>query len=178
MLNINANAMKFLVKKAFTMVVFLLTVLQIWAQPETIRGTVTDNEGGPVPGANLYIKGTISGTTSDMEGNFYFAHPVSPSDTLVVSFIGYQSQEIHIGEQRQFNIVLAPEEQTIEELVVIGYGKQKQADLTGSVSTIQVEDLARVPVANLNEGLQGLSAGVRVSQTTGAPGEGISVRVR
>ncbi len=170
--------MKFLVKKAFTMVVFLLTVLQIWAQPETIRGTVTDNEGGPVPGANLYIKGTISGTTSDMEGNFSFAHPVSPSDTLVVSFIGYQSQEIHIGEQRQFNIVLAPEEQTIEELVVIGYGKQKKADLTGSVSTIQVEDLARVPVANLNEGLQGLSAGVRVSQTTGAPGEGISVRVR
>jgi len=165
--------------KSVSMIFFcLISSLPLMAQQETIGGNVSNTEGESIPGANVFIKGTTSGTTTDARGDFSFSYPINNSDTLVASFMGYKTSEIRIGNQREFNIVLKKEGRMLEEMVVIGYGKEKKADLTGSVSSITMEDITKIPVATLDEGLQGLSSGVRVTQTTGAPGEGVSVRVR
>ncbi|MFW5974662.1 MAG: SusC/RagA family TonB-linked outer membrane protein [Bacteroidota bacterium] len=163
---------------------FLLTCFwlgglsQVYAQAETIKGVVRSSEGESLPGVNVFVKGTSSGTTTDAEGAFSFTHEVQNGDTLLASFMGYKTFRTSINSQREFNITLEPRRQMLEEMVVVGYGREKKADLTGSVSSLSMEDITKIPTATLDESLQGLSSGVRVTQNTGAPGEGVSVRVR
>jgi TonB-linked SusC/RagA family outer membrane protein len=147
------------------------------AQENQISGQVIDASGQGLPGVNIIYKGTFIGTITDIYGNF--ALPVSENnDVLKVSFIGFKTQEINIGKDSFFKIVLEEDTQLLNELIVVGYGVQRKADLTGSVSSVDMSEFVKASVAGLDQALQGKAAGVTVSQNTGAPGEGVAVRIR
>ena len=145
----------------------------VWSQ-QTITGTVTSADG-PLPGATVIIKGTTQGTSTDFDGNFTLQ--ASPEDRLVISYVGYQEQEILVGNQTQFTITLEVGTQ-LDEVVVIGYGTQRKSDLTGSVSSIDAQDVTVNPVSRVDQALQGRAAGVQVTQVSGAPGAGTAIRIR
>jgi len=146
-------------------------------QQKTVKGNVTNTQGEPLPGVTILIKGTTNGVVTDVNGNFLLA--VSENDkTLVLSFVGMQTQEIEIGNQQDFSVVLKDELVGIDEVVVIGYGTVKKSDLTGSVSKIGGEEMQKVTAVSMETALQGRAAGVMVTQASSAPGGGISVRIR
>lgn len=154
-------------------IIFLLSSLAM-VKAQSVSGTVMA-EGSPLPGASLLIKGTTQGTTTDIDGRFSIN--ASPTSTLVFSYVGYQSQEILVGNQSEINVVLSTSNE-LEEVVVIGYGTQKKSDLTGSVSSVSSKQINQVPNSRVDQALQGRAAGVQVTQTSGAPGAGTSIRVR
>lgn len=143
----------------------------------TLTGTVVDEKNQPIPGVNLVVKGTKIGTSTDAQGNFRI---VVVDDQSVVQFssVGYLGQEIVVGSRTTLTVTLQEDNKSLSEVVVVGYGTQKKSDLTGAVSTITAKDISRLPVAGIDQALQGKSSGVRVTQSTGAPGEGVSVRIR
>jgi TonB-dependent starch-binding outer membrane protein SusC len=132
-------------------------------------------DGQPLPGASVLIKGTTQGTTSDIEGKFTIA--ANSNTTLVFSFVGYTSKEVVVGNQTIINVELLSDN-LLDDVVVIGYGTQKKSDLTGSVSSISAKEISQVPNSRVDQALQGRAAGVQVTQTSGAPGSGTSIRVR
>ncbi|GAB3028701.1 SusC/RagA family TonB-linked outer membrane protein [Spirosoma pulveris] len=143
-----------------------------------ITGKVVDSETQTaVPGVNIIIKGTGTGTTTDTEGNYRISVP-NTSATLVFSFVGYVSQEVKVGNRSTVNITLASDAKALGEVVVIGYGTVKKSDLTGAVATIKGEELMDKPVPNVSQALQGKIAGVEVSVNSNAPGAPAKVRVR
>jgi TonB-linked SusC/RagA family outer membrane protein len=160
--------------------VFLLslwTVLPLHAQTKTITGTVVDAEGEAIAGATIVVKGTTVSTLSDVVGRFTIQ--ATPEVTLVVSFIGYRTQEIAVGNQVDLNVVLAEDTKVLDEVVVVGYGTQKKISVTGAVSQIQGEELLKAPTGNISNLLGGRVAGVVSLQESGQPGsDGASVLVR
>ena len=146
-------------------------------QQNTITGTVTD-KNGPIPGANVVVTGTNLGTITDSRGNYSIEVPPG-SKSLTFTFIGMQSQEINIGTLTQINVTLVEAAIGLDEVVVIGYGTQRKADVTGAIGVINTQDLKNRPVAQLGQRMQGKLAGVRIYQTNGIPGgQGIALRVR
>ncbi len=145
-----------------------------------LEGTVMDaSTNSEFVGANVYIKNTTTGTITDANGSFRLSVPKMYSDSvLVVSFIGYSSQEMLIGNQRQFSITLETDDEMLSEVVVLGYTSQDREKVTGAISSVGAKELTRVPVASAQQALQGRAPGVSVTQNTGAPGEGVSVRIR
>ena len=136
---------------------------------QTVSGTVTDQEaGGGLPGVNVLAKGTSLGTVTDADGNYRLSIPDEVT-TLVFSSIGYLTTEIEIGGQTTINLALAPDVQSLEEVVVVGYGTQKKSDVTGAIGTVSSEELLRAPVTNALQGLQGRVAGVNVFLNSGSP---------
>ncbi|WP_211221677.1 SusC/RagA family TonB-linked outer membrane protein [Spirosoma panaciterrae] len=148
------------------------------AQPEEINisGKVTDEKGDAIPGASIAIKGTNRGTTTDVSGAFRLAVP-DRSAILVVSFVGYQAQELTVGNQTVFNVQLQNDVKSLNEVVVVGYGTQKKRDVTGSVASITSKDIANQPVPDAGQAIQGKAAGVQVI-SPGAPGSNVTLRVR
>ena len=144
------------------------------ANAQTITGTVS-SEGVPLPGASVSIKGSSKGTSTDFDGNYTIN--VNSGSTLVFSYVGYSSKEVVVGNQKTVNISLDADNK-LDEVVVIGYGTQRKSDLTGSVSTVSATDVAELPVSRVDQALQGRAAGVQITQTSGAPGAGTSIRVR
>ncbi|HLR31955.1 MAG TPA: SusC/RagA family TonB-linked outer membrane protein [Fodinibius sp.] len=146
---------------------------------ETISGTVTDAQSGEtLPGVNILVKGTSTGASTDANGAFELTVE-SLQDTLVVTYIGYQRQEIAISGRTEINIELTSEAIMGEEMVVVGYGKQKKVNLTGSVSSITSEELTKSTVSQTGAALQGISPGVTVTQRSGQPGQsGGNIRIR
>ena len=142
-----------------------------------VTGTITDENGEPLPGANILEKGTTNGTTSDVEGKFSLS-VMGENSVLIFSFIGYTSQEIAVGTQTTFNIQLEPDTRTLSEVVVVGYGTVKKSDLTGAVSSVKSEDLTAYPAIDAMQALQGRAPGVNISATNGAPGSPLKVRIR
>lgn len=146
-------------------------------QAKTVTGTVTDVSGEPIIGANIRIKGTTTGTITDIDGNFSIE--AEPQSVIEVSYIGYLTQETVINNQKSIRFLLKEDTKTLDEVVVIGYGVQKKADLTGSVANINTEKLNTQSNANIGQALQGKIAGVDiVSQGGGAPGSGTRIMVR
>lgn len=141
-----------------------------------ISGTVVDDRGEPVIGANIMERGTTNGTTTDIDGNFTLV--VGENAQLQVSYIGYLSVTIPVDNQTTVAIHLKEDTQNLEEIVVVGYGTQKKVNLTGSVSSISAADLINKPVTNTSTALAGLAPGLSVLQTSGRPGAGASVRIR
>lgn len=141
-----------------------------------VSGTVTDEKNEPVIGANVVVKGTTKATSTDIEGKFSIE--AGTGAVLQVSFIGYLPQEVSIGNQTDLNIRLREDTQALEEVVVVGYGTQKKANLTGSVSVIETNDLASRPFATTSTALQGVAAGVTITNSSGAPGSTGTIRVR
>ncbi|WP_422080900.1 SusC/RagA family TonB-linked outer membrane protein [Ulvibacterium sp.] len=142
---------------------------------QTITGTVSD-EQGPIPGANILIQGTTRGTQSDFDGNYSIE--ASPDDVLIISYIGYATQNIVVGDQTIINVSLQTDQEQLDEVVVIGYGTVKKSDLTGSVSSVNTDEINKTQVPSLAQAVQGRAAGVVVSKTSGQPGSTPTVRIR
>lgn len=142
----------------------------------TIKGTVSD-KSEPIIGANIIVKGTTNGTITDIDGNFTLSN-VPENATLVVSFIGYLPQEVKVGKQPNFQIVLKEDSQTLDEVVVVGYGSQKKVNLTGSVGQIDSKALESRPLANATSALQGTIPNLQITPASGAPGADVSINVR
>lgn len=155
---------------------FLLTIASVMAQERTVSGTVTDETGSTMPGVNILLKGTSSGTVTDGDGNFRISIP-NDQAVLVVSFVGYTTSEITVGSRSVINIQLTSDVQTLTELVVTGYSVDKRRELTGSVSTVKAKELTIAPTGNIEQMLQGRVAGVTVI-TNGQPGTTSQIRVR
>ncbi len=148
-----------------------------WVE-KNISGKVTDQENGePLPGVNVLAKGTTTGSVTDVDGNYRLT--VSDAvTTLVFSSIGYVTQEVSINERNVINLALAPDVQSLSEVVVVGYGTVEKSDLTGSVSSLRSEDFNPGANASVDQLMLGRSAGVQITQTSSEPGGGLSIRIR
>jgi TonB-dependent starch-binding outer membrane protein SusC len=143
----------------------------------TVTGKVTDESGGSLPGTNVIIKGSTSGTTTNSDGD-YTLQVTESATTLVFSFIGYETKEVAIGGQSVINVSLEPSLASLSEVVVIGYGEQRREAVTGSVASINGTALREVPSANISQALQGRLPGVDMTQTSSRPGAGMQIRIR
>ncbi len=146
-------------------------------QQRTITGTVMSPDNQALPGVNIVIKGTSSGTVTDADGKYSLEVPGADA-VLVFSFIGFTAEERAVGTQTAIDVTLTPSVETLSEIVVIGYGEVRKSDLTGSVSSVKSEELRAVPTTSFDQALQGRAAGVMVSQTSGQPGAEASIRIR
>lgn len=159
---------------------FLLCLFALpgFAQERIITGNVTDEEGVPLPGVAVLIKSTSTGTATDFDGNFSLKIPENDT-TLVFSFLGYTKQEVTVGESPEITVSLTPDLTSLNEVVVVGFGKQKKVNLTGSVSEISDQNISNRPVGQASAALQGLAPGVTVSQSSGRPGgDAGTIRIR
>ncbi|MDO5969589.1 TonB-dependent receptor [Flavivirga aquimarina] len=162
-------------KKILTIFLVLLTT-QVFSQERSISGNVTDETGQPLIGVTLLIKGTSKGTVTDFDGNYTLT--AKTGDILVFFYLGTETKEITVGNENTVNAVLIKTDTSLDEVVVIGYGEVKKSDLTGSVSTVKAEDLTKVGAVSLDQALAGRAPGVLVTQNSGEPGSGASIRVR
>uniref|UniRef100_UPI0030C76E7F SusC/RagA family TonB-linked outer membrane protein n=1 Tax=Algoriphagus sp. oki45 TaxID=3067294 RepID=UPI0030C76E7F len=152
--------------------------LQVLGQTQTIRGVVlSEPDKEPVPGALVLIKGTQKGTVTDIDGSFSI--DATPGEILVVSFVGYTTQEVAVvAGQTNVNINLPLSTSDLSEVVVVGYGSQIKKEVTGAIQSIGGDELRDMPVSTVAQKLQGRLAGVQINQTTGQPGRGMQVRIR
>ena len=141
---------------------------------QSISGFV-ESEDGPLPGATIIVKGTSNGTNTDFDGNFSI--DASQGDILIISFVGFNSQEITINDQDNINILLSPSTE-LDEVVVTGYGSISKREVTGSIATLSAESIQRIPVAAVENAIQGQMPGVQVTEASGEPGVGAQIRVR
>ena len=164
-------------KKTIFLLSFLICCTGLFAQ-STVSGTVeAADDPNPIIGANVMVKGTTTGTITDFDGNFSIS--AKAGDVIVVSYMGYQTQEKVIAKvSSPLKFVLQPDNVMLDEVVAVGYGTMKKSDLTGSVASVKAEDLIKAPVAGLDQALQGRAAGVTVVTNSGQPGETATIRIR
>ncbi|OKL40344.1 SusC/RagA family TonB-linked outer membrane protein [Pontibacter flavimaris] len=143
----------------------------------TVSGTVTDETGVGLPGVTVVLRGTTRGTSTDASGNFKIEVPQTGA-VLVLSYIGYTTQEVTVGNQTNINVVLAQDTKALQEVVVVGYGTQRKSDITGSVTAISEEDFQQGNITTPEQLIQGKVAGVQISSNGGAPGSGSRIRIR
>lgn len=162
---------------------FILTMLCIfaalapaWAQQRQIKGVVVDTEGEPLIGATVMVKGTSRAAMTDLDGNFTLS--ADPKETLQVSYVGFKRQEVKIGNQTDFKITLTSDASTLDEMVVVGYGTMKKADLTGAVTNVGGAKLEEMHAVGVTQALQGQMPGVQVTRSSGLPGASGTIRVR
>ncbi|MDX2286642.1 MAG: TonB-dependent receptor [Bacteroidia bacterium] len=143
----------------------------------TVSGRVTGESGDPLAGAAVVVKGTSNGVLTDAEG-MYRISGVRPADVLAVSYYGYEPFEAAVAGRSAIDFQLVPAANSLDEVVVVGYGTQRRSDLTGSITSVNAKDFASTPVYSVEQALQGRAAGVQVTQTSGAPGAGLRVQIR
>lgn len=153
----------------------MLLPMCMFAQQITVQGVVKDQTGETVIGASVMEKGTTNGTITGIDGDFSLN--MSPNGTLVVSFVGYKTQEVQVKGQKQLQVVLSEDAEMLDEVVVIGYGTMKKSDLTGAVSSIGNKDIKDSPVSNLGQAIQGKISGVQIVDA-GKPGDNVSIKIR
>lgn len=153
----------------------MLLPMCIFAQQITVQGVVKDQTGETVIGASVMEKGTTNGTITGIDGDFSLN--MSSNGTLVVSFVGYKTQEVQVKGQKQLQVVLSEDAEMLDEVVVIGYGTMKKIDLTGAVSSIGNKDIKDSPVSNLGQAIQGKISGVQIVDA-GKPGDNVSIKIR
>lgn len=170
--------MYYMKKHILFMAIFALHCLTMSAQQIKISGKVTDESNYPLPGATVSILESGNGTSTNLEGEYSIQ--VMPGTKLQFSYIGYVSQTILVDNKTILNVTLLPKSESLEEVVVVGYGVQKKANLTGSVSTVNFnQEMSSRPIANASSAMAGLSAGVQVQQSSGKPGSnGATIRIR
>lgn len=177
--SINGSVMnlKTIRKIALCGLLLVWTVFSSYTVFSQVTGTVTaSSDNLPLPGVNIIIKGTTVGVVTNLDGHYTI--DASAEDVLVFSFIGYVPKKVTVGIMEEINVVLEEDIMQLEEIVVTGYGTVKKADLTGSVSVIKPEDIEGIPITRSDLLLQGRSAGVEVTQASGAPGGAVRVRIR
>lgn len=154
---------------------YLLGASVSYAQ-HTVSGKVTDIRGEALTGVNVVVKGSATGTVTNVEGNYQVE--VSPDAVLIFSFVGYTSEEVAVNGRAVIDIALAEDIQTLQELVVVGYGVVRKSDLTGSVSQVSAEEITKIASQDINQSLQGRVPGMQVISNSGNPAEGARVRIR
>lgn len=166
--------MKFqILKNAFLLSLFFIGLTM---EAQNVSGTISDSSG-PLPGASILIKGTSTGTNSDFEGKFLLTN-VAPDAVLQISFIGYVTQEIPVDGRTVIDVLLVEDANSLEEVVVVGYGTQKKSVVTGAISKVKAEQISKTSVPLTTQALQGQTSGVTVLPQSGAPGAGVKVRIR
>lgn len=162
----------------FSVLLLSFAATGAWAQDRIVTGKITSTEdGSALPGVNVTLKGTTSGTVSDVEGNYSVS--VSTSEgVLVFSFIGLKTQEVQVGNRSVIDVQMAPDITQLSEVVVTGYGAQEKRTLTGSISSVKGDVLQNLPVQSVDRGIQGRLPGVQIANASGAPGAALNVRVR
>lgn len=159
------------------MALFLLCLFPLGALAQSlIKGTVKDVSGDPIIGASVKVQGSKSGVITDFDGNF--SVQADNNATLVISYIGYTTETVKVAGKNNLSITLREDAQTLNDIVVIGYGVQKKSDLTGSVASVKAEDLKHRSTTDAAAALQGKAAGVQILNSSGKPGQGASIRVR
>jgi len=156
--------------------IFALIVQITFAQEKTITGVITDQDGLPLPGANVTVKGTSTGTQTDFDGNYSISSEAG--NTLVFSYVGQKTEERKVGSSNTINIVLEQDSQALEEVIVVGYSTSTKESFTGTATTIDAESIDKKSVSNISQALAGEAAGVRVINTTGQPGQAATIRIR
>jgi len=156
---------------------FMLIVQQSWAQTKTVTGKVSDEKGNPVAGASVLAKGTNIGTSTNATGDFTLGVPTSAT-TLVISYVGYTSQEVDITSSTNVSVSLKPDNSTLSDVVVVGYGTARRKDLTGSVASVKEKDFNKGVITAPDQLIQGKAAGVLVINNTGQPGGSTTIRIR
>ena len=172
-----------IIKKCRFVIIILLVVLPVIVVGQSntgqVSGIVTDSSGEPLPGVTIVIEGTNLGTTSGMDGEYTLNIPENTDNpVLIFSYIGFTTQRLEIDAREVINVVMTDDVKTLDEFVVVGYGIQRKVDLTGAVSSIDAEGMRLLPVAGVDQALQGRAAGVNITHNTGMPGEGVNVRIR
>ncbi|MHB1106580.1 MAG: carboxypeptidase-like regulatory domain-containing protein, partial [Lutibacter sp.] len=147
------------------------------AQNYEVKGVVVDASGSPLPGVSIVVKNTTKGASTDFDGNFTISN-VQKGETLVFSFIGYNTKEFLVNNANFINVTLSEDTQSLEEVVVIGYGTQKKSVVTGAISSVKAEELENLPVERVEQALQGRVSGVVIAANSGQPGSASTVRVR
>ncbi len=160
---------------SLTLAIMLMLASVAFAQDRLVTGTVADETGAGMPGVNVLVKGTPQGTVTDTNGAFSIS--VGGDATLVITFVGYKTSEVAVGDRTTVNVSLTPDVSSLDEVVVTGYGFDKRRELTGSVSTVKAKDLTVAPTGNVEQMLQGRVPGVTVI-TNGQPGTASQIRVR
>jgi TonB-linked SusC/RagA family outer membrane protein len=160
-----------------SVLLFLFTTVLAYSQNEqVVTGTVRDDQGSPMPGVNVVIKGTTNGSTTDGDGAFSIQ--AKPDAILVVSFIGYTTQEVAVGNRTKIDVSLKEDVATLQEVVVVGYGEMKRSDLSSAQVSVTSDQISKTVNTTFEQALQGRAAGVYVTQNTGQPGGGVSVNIR
>jgi TonB-linked SusC/RagA family outer membrane protein len=163
--------------KYFLMLCFVITCSYAHAQ-QVVSGTVKDEKTGELlPGVNVVLKGTSTGTISDGDGKYLLE--VSSSDAILIfSFVGYAKTEVPVAGRSSIDILLASDVSTLDEVVVVGYGTQKKSVVSGSISSVKASDLESMPINRIEQALQGRTSGLTIAANSGQPGEGATVRLR
>lgn len=161
---------------SLTTALALMCVSMVFGQGRVVSGKITDETGTAMPGVNVLVKGTATGTASDVNGNYSISVP-DESAILVFTFVGYTTKEVPVGTLSTVDVSMSPDVQTLAELVVTGYTEQRQRDITGAVAVVNAEELKNVKAANFGQMLSGRAAGVTTS-TSGEPGGGTNIRIR
>ena len=168
---------KLTVKRLFMLTFGIMMSLVVFGQQVRVSGTVTDAaDRMTLPGVNVIVKGTLTGTITDINGAYTLM--ASPGDVLVFTFIGYLPQEVPVGDQAVINVAMRTDVQALEEVTVIGYGTVKKSDATGSVAAISSKDFNKGAITSPQDLLVGKSAGVVITTNGGAPGSGATIRIR
>lgn len=166
-------------KKLLLLIGFLLiSFAVVIAQQRVITGKVSDDTGAALPGVNILLKGTTAGTVSDANGQYSLSVPDPENGILVFSFIGYVSEEVQIGSRSVVDVALAPDIQTLSEVVVVGYGSMRREDISGSVASVQTKDLPKVANPSIDQLLQGRVPGLNIVQRSAQPGGGLNINIR
>lgn len=145
--------------------------------PVTVKGRVTDEKGAPLPGVSVRVKGNTGGVSTTADGDFQLTAP-NENAMLVFSFIGFKTQEINIGSNQFISVKLIPDQSSLNEVLVVGYGTQKRSDITGAVASFNAKNVEEKPIDRVEQALIGQMPGVQVRQQTGMPGAGLSILVR
>jgi len=168
---------KQLLSKVLFSMFFVLMGIQMLAQDRTVTGRVTaSDDGSGIPGASIAVKGTTKGTSTDADGNYKIT--VSGSAVLTFSSVGFNSQDVTVGNKSQINVALAADTKALTEVVVVGYGTQKKSQLTGAISSVTSKQITEMPITNLGQAMQGRVAGVDVAQSGSKPGTVPKVLIR
>ncbi|MBQ1637879.1 MAG: TonB-dependent receptor [Bacteroidales bacterium] len=164
-------------KKISLVLTTLLMAFTLFAQNVAVRGTVTDaTTGEPVAFASIQVKGTMTGASTGLDGTYSLNAPANA--VLVVSFIGYKTQEIAVNGRTVVDCVLAPDAEFLDDVIVVGYGTTRREAKTGAVSTVKADEIAVVPASSVDKMLAGKMAGVTISSETGQPGSNSQIRIR
>ena len=165
-------------KRMMLLVLFmaLLAPMSVWAQNIQLTGVVTDTSKEPIIGASVVEKGTTNGVITDYEGKFTLN--VSSNATIIISYVGFQTQEIAINGKTHIETILKEDTEVLDEVVVVGYGTMKKSDMTGAISSVDVEELTKRTTTNPAEALQGKIAGVNIMKSGGNAGAGVQIKIR
>ena len=176
--NLSSKIMKTKMHLYFSKAVFFVFILSCFVgfSQQNISGTISDEEGVPLPGVNVVIKGTNNGTSTDFDGNYSIS--ADQDDNLIFSFVGFLDQEVKVGTSTNINVSLQLGSSELDEVVITGYGTSKKRDLTGAIAQIKTETIQRANPVQAAASLQGQIAGVVVTKTAGKPGDAFDINIR